>query len=158
MYWKPKEDGVTHINVYSRGATQLGRWLTNFSHHPFTYGPYGRFSSVEGFWYYYLTGCKCEQFRSLYGYRAKKEGQKYRGERIDKSGLSDQDKEVLLEAIRCKLRQNRDVLKALTESTLPLAHYYYYGDKENPKVYYLEQYDWIIQELERIRRLMKERA
>lgn len=30
----PLEDGITHINVYSKGATELGRLLTNFAHTP----------------------------------------------------------------------------------------------------------------------------
>lgn len=48
--FEPKNDGIDHINVYSGGATELGRLLTNFAHTPFE-NEYGKFESVEGFWY-----------------------------------------------------------------------------------------------------------
>jgi hypothetical protein len=50
--WIPEEDGVTHINIYSKGKTELGRWLTNFSYSPFNHPEYGKFLSMEGFWYW----------------------------------------------------------------------------------------------------------
>ncbi len=145
-------DGVTHINVYSRGETKLGRMLSNFYRAEFTYPPYGTFASVEGFWYYYLTGAQHDHLKLLWDFRAKQEGRKLRDDRIDKNGLSEENKTVILEAIRCKLRQNRYILRELTESTLPLEHYYlYHGAKV-----YQPQYGWMIDELSRIRGLMKE--
>jgi len=51
-----KMDGVTHINIYSKGKTKLGRLLTNFAHTPFTHAEYGQFASVEGFWYWIRDG------------------------------------------------------------------------------------------------------
>jgi hypothetical protein len=68
----PKQDSVSHINIYSKAATQLGRMLSNFYHAAFEYGKYGYFESVEGFWYYYFTGQKHEHLRTLYGIAAKK--------------------------------------------------------------------------------------
>lgn len=155
MNFVPKDDGITHINVYSKGSTELGKLLTNFSRSPFDYPPYGRFESVEGFWYYYLTGCKHEVFKTLWGFKAKQEGKKYRDDRVDIEGLTNEQKGVILEAVRCKLRQNKSILLKLTQSRLPLAHYYYYGDVHNPKIYNLPQYDWLIDELVRIRDLMQ---
>ena len=32
--YKPKDDGITHINIYSQGKTQLGRFLSNFEPSP----------------------------------------------------------------------------------------------------------------------------
>lgn len=54
--WNPDEDGVTHINIYSKGKTELGRWLTNFSYSPFNHPEYGKFLSMEGFWCWVSTG------------------------------------------------------------------------------------------------------
>jgi hypothetical protein len=51
---KPSEDGVTHINVYSRGNTELGRLLSNFAHTPFSHPEFGEFASVE-------CGCRVDQ-------------------------------------------------------------------------------------------------
>jgi len=31
----PEEDGITHINIYSKGKTDLGRMLSNFAKLPF---------------------------------------------------------------------------------------------------------------------------
>ena len=147
------EDGVDHINIYSKGKTELGRMLSNFYKSEFEYKPYGKFQSVEGFWYYYLTGCKHDYLKGLYGFKAKQEGQKLRDDRQDKDGLTATDVEILLEAIRCKLRQNRRILKLLIQSSLPFKHYYCYGDK----VIYLPQYDWIVDEIERIRSVCKQK-
>ncbi len=148
----PSTDGITHINVYSKAKTLLGQALTNFAHTPFEYPGFGHFESVEAFWYYYLTGCQHEHLRMLHGYTAKKAGQKLRDDRLDKEGLSDEQKNVILEAIRCKLRQHKDIRTALTESHLPLTHYYAYGDDiKGYRVVFLPEYDWIIDELARIR-------
>lgn len=151
----PINDGVDHINIYTKGKTVLGRRLTNLSSDKVEVTGYGKFASLEGFWYYYLTGSKDESLRSMSGFEAKKYGRKLEG-RIDEDGMTEEHKDVLREAIRCKLRQNKDLLKMLVESTLPLTHYYFYGKEDNPRVHYLEQYDWITEEIERIRKVCKE--
>lgn len=145
------EDGVTHINVYSKGKTELGRLLSNFANTPFTYGDYGKFASVEAFWYYYLTGCKHEYLKSLHGYKAKQEGRKYAQHRVDKCGLTEEHKEVIKEAIRCKLRQNRWIVQMMKESALPFTHYYEYGGKR----VYPTEYNWVIDEISRLRQIIK---
>lgn len=153
----PATDGIDHINVYSKGATLLGRMLTNLYDREFYVPEYGHFKSMEGFWYYYLTGCKHEKFKGYQGFQAKRFGKPLRDERIDKNGLTDEHKEVILGAIRCKLRQNRDITTELWKSDLPFAHYYYYGQPDNAKVIELPQYDWMLDEYERLRRLLKEK-
>ena len=48
----PRDDGVHHLNVYTKAVTVLGRWLSNFTHSPFTHPEYGgKFESMEGFYY-----------------------------------------------------------------------------------------------------------
>ena len=51
MILTPQNDGITHINVYSKGKTTLGRWLTNFAHTPIDTID-GHFESIEGYWYW----------------------------------------------------------------------------------------------------------
>lgn len=152
----PESDGIDHINIYTKGKTQLGRDLTNLSNIGFTFPEYGTFKSMEGFWYYFLTGCKYEKFKGMSGFDSKKLGKTLTKERVDKEGLSEEQKEVLREGIRCKLRQNKGLLNNLIDSTLPFSHYYYYGDISNPKVIYLPQFDWILEEIARIRDICKE--
>jgi len=41
-------DGVTHINIYSKGKTSLDRALSNFAHTPIETVD-GKFASIEGY-------------------------------------------------------------------------------------------------------------
>lgn len=146
----PKMDGVTHINIYSKGKTEMGRLLTNFAHTPFTHAEYGQFASVEGFWYWLRNGKSDDHLRTLYGFKAKEYGKQF-----ESVGCSTFQEDVK-EAIRCKLRQNKNILQMLVDSSLPLEHYYWYGDIDNPKIYDLPKYRWIVDEIERIRTVCKE--
>lgn len=150
MKLDPTLDGIDHINIYSKGRTELGRMLSNFAHSPFTHPEYGSFTSIEGFWYWMKTGKKHDTLRTLYGFKAKDVGKK-----LD-TVQCDEFNDEIIEAIRCKLRQNRNILRLLTESYLPFEHYYWYGDVHNPKVYNLPQYKWMIDEINRIRTICKE--
>ena len=145
----PDTDGINHINIYSKGKTELGRLLTNFAHTPFTYHPYGEFASVESFWYWAKSGMQHEDLRLLHGFKAKQQGKLK--QRVECNGFND----LILEAIRCKLRQNRALRDILTNSNLPLEHYYAYGNKGDYKVIHLQQYQWIVDEIERIRTICK---
>ena len=149
----PINEGKDHINVYSKSMLLVGRQLSNFYFAPFTHTQDGKFHSVEGYWYWLATGGTREEFRMLSGVTAKTEGQ----QRIKKTGRIDVPdfNERVLEAIRCKLRQHRDILKNLVATTLPLTHYYYYGDVADPSaIIRLEKHMWIIDEITRIRSLM----
>lgn len=151
MIWLPSEDGVTHINIYTKGATRLGRDLTNLAPLGFVHPEYGAFACMEGFWYYLKTGMIHEDLRTVTGFKAKQLGRDY--PRVENPTFN----EDVLEGIRCKLRQHKRLRIALTESTLPFAHYYFYGDRDkDPKVVYLPQYDWMVNEITRIRKLCQE--
>lgn len=147
----PAEDGVTHINIYSKGATELGRVLSNFAYTPFQHPVFGEFDSIEGFWYWLKTGQCHDQLRKLSGFLAKREGKKLPVVQIPHFN------EHVKEAIRCKLRQNQDIRIELAESALPFEHYCYFGDaNNNPKVVELPQHQWAVDEITLIRTLCKE--
>ncbi len=151
MIWLPAEDGDTHINIYTKGMTQLGRDLTNLAPLGIVHPQYGSFSCIEAFWYWRKTGSKHDQLRTMTGFQCKKLGKTL--EKVECPTFN----EDVLEAIRCKLRQHKGLRIALTASTLPLAHYYFYGERnDNPKIIMLPQYDWIVDEIERIRTVCKE--
>lgn len=141
----PVNDGVDHINIYTKGQTLLGRLLSNMADVPCVHPKYGAFRTVEGFWYYVATGFKYEEFRSLSGYDAKKQGRNY--PRIPVGNFHDMVKEV----IRSKIENSPDLKKLVKESTLPFTHYYFYGTLHNPKVYPLPQFDWICECITEIR-------
>lgn len=156
MMITPDTDGINHINVYSKGRTQLGRLLSNFAHTPFVADPQdGEFASVEAYWYWLKTGCKWDELKPLYGYNAKAIGKTFpRVEMAEFDGKNVFD-ELIKEAIRCKLRQNHDLRRLLKDSTLPLEHYYAYGSEGNWKVIPLPQYQWMIDEISRCRDLLQ---
>lgn len=140
----PEEDGVTHINIYSRGRTELGKWLSNFAHLPFRHPQHGYFASVEAFWYYVSTGFKHESLRRLYGAFAKTAGQQFPRVKLEEANFQ----ELICEAITCKVEQHPKLLEALLENTLPLRHYYVFGHGVQSKVREKPEYDWQIRHLE----------
>lgn len=151
MIIRPSEDGITHINIYTKGATKLGKDLSNLAPIGFVHPVFGYFRTVEGFWYWRKTGGVHDALRECSGFEAKKLGKTL--ERVECLTFN----EDVLEAIRCKLRQNVDLRIALTASELPFAHYYFYGDRnDDPKVIHLPQYDWMVDEITRIRKVCKE--
>lgn len=68
----PENDGIDHINIYSKGKTDLGRFLSNFAHTPISSSQFGNFESIEGLWYW--LGTRNEKLRNLHGFLAKKIG------------------------------------------------------------------------------------
>lgn len=158
MKYDPKKDGVDHINMYSKAKTELGRKLTNFAHTPFEHPTLGHFESVEGLWYFLKTGRLYEKFRELHGFAAKKEGRRiFKGVGFgdnDSQGLSENFKNNIIEGIKAKFKDNPDILRELCLSSLPLAHYYYFGDdRSGYTIKTLEEYDWITEAIESLRSL-----
>lgn len=127
--FRPINDGVDHINIFSRSKTEIGKILSNFAHTPFEHPRYGKFASIEGFWYYLKTGCMYHsELSGLYGSRAKAVGRKF--EAVGHPGF-----EFELElALWCKVMQNPSIKDMVKASTLPFTHYYYYGTADNPAI------------------------
>lgn len=120
----PKDDGVTHINVYSKGKTDLGKFLSNFARAEFVHPEDGKFSSVEAYWYWLST--KDDSLRTLHGYFAKARGREIGGKDwMD----SEEFKRKIKMAIRIKIHTNPKMMKEFKESKLPFVHYYVYGGK-----------------------------
>lgn len=140
-------DGVTHINVYSRGKTELGRLLSNFAHTPFTLDKFRDFASVEGFWYWYFSDSGNNDLRKLHGFQAKILGQRLMKGKIP--DILEIDKQVIICAIHSKLDQNPYIVEMLVQNDLPLAHYYV--NSENGSIIYKDEYIWITDAIERYR-------
>jgi ATP-dependent protease HslVU (ClpYQ) ATPase subunit len=159
----PHRDGIDHINIYSRGKTEVGRQLSNFAYSPFTHIKYGKFNSIEGLWYYLITGGQHEVLRDLYGFKAKKIGRELINQ--DEWNLVDTEnpdfKEDIREGIRQKLREDKKLLKMLCKTEgKPLKHYYVYESKKKFDENGLPEYtirnaghSWVIEEIERIRQI-----
>ena len=147
-----EEDGVSHLNIYSRGKTELGRFLSNFALSPFTHPKFGSFNTIEGFWQYIKTGKKHECFRTLSGMDCKKISKQY--EKQD----CDNFQRYIKEAILLKIESNEKFKLLLKESTLPLTHYYYYGDQSSYKIIIPDNNKWVISYIEDIRKYLNNKA
>jgi hypothetical protein len=126
----PRDDGIKHLNVYTKGVTVLGRWLSNFTHSPFTHPEYGKFESMEGFYYWVSTGMSHHTLKSCWGFKAKEEGKKYNFVK------NKNFYKIIKSGIKCKINQNKEFKERFIENKLPFEHYYYYGNIVNaePKI------------------------
>jgi len=130
-------DGIDHINAYSKGKTELGRFLSNFTKCKIKTDE-GIFNSLEGYWYWLLT--EDESLKILYGYRAKQLGKS-----LDKVN-EDVDRDKFKKAIDYKLLTNRRLLISQDlwlDLEVPITHYYSYGGKP-----IRTRHSWIIAHLE----------
>lgn len=142
-------DGVDHINIYSKGATELGRSLSNFSAHGINTID-GYFASLEGYWYWLgvdAANPRREDLRDATLWRAKELGRELRGADWGDTG---QFKLRIVAAMVNKLLLHPSIYEQFAASVLPFDHYYVYGDKkvrpDNGK--------WIIETWEYLRKLL----
>ena len=157
----PSDDGITHINTYSRGKTELGRWLSNFAHEPIL-TPVGNFNTLEGLYHYLKITLSCraanvsihpivredvEKLRYADGHRAKTLGRDIKvlvrrmGVRTIEEPTSEFNR-LFTEAMEIKLRANPKRLAELMDCLddgMPLLHYYVTGKK----VMYKPHFNWL---------------
>jgi hypothetical protein len=148
----PDEDGVTHINVYSKAKTELGRFLTNFAYSPFVCAD-GAFDSIEGYWYWLGTSHPDrDKLHKLSGWEAKSFGRKIKA--ADWPAEDDVEfKAKIKDAINRKLLAYPKALEALVATDLPLKHYYVYGGTHAVEP---PENSWVLEHLEWIRTSLKE--
>lgn len=121
--YDPLKDGQDHINIYSKGVTVLGRYLSNFTYSPINTVD-GAFTSIEGYWYW--LGSHGEVLRMLHGFGAKQVGKKLPRQYV----LTDEEFQTKIRnACWIKIHTMQHMLTQFTQSTLPFAHYYSYGNK-----------------------------
>lgn len=145
LTYRPEDDGITHINVYSRGATELGQMLSHFYRSRFKHPYYGTFESMEGFWHYVKAeGSEDrERLRSLWGWEAKKAGKEFQSKWVEHF------EDVIMSGNLVKIQQNPRIIEELAKSHLPFDHYYLMGRNGYPVK--PAGYDWLMRGLEEIR-------
>lgn len=152
------KDGKTHINIHTRGKTELGRKLSHFAHTPFIHPYFGSFYSMEGLWYYLRSGqtrkkegtppdATAERLRFLSGYRAK-----VAGKTLPYSWY-EEFKEDIMAANYQKIIQTPGLCEEFVKSELPFDHYYTFG--EGDVVVTPNNYDWLCEGFDDIREAMK---
>lgn len=183
---EPKKDGIDHINIYSRGKAWLGRELSNFAPLPqpieipimlMTFDC----KTIEGAWYIHRINDSMQQspdavkflekFNKVYdnhrsdftilqgsnGLYVKRAGRKILKALETEKDHSDWFKKTMKDLFRRKVEVNPALRKALVESELPFAHYYYYGKEDNPKVIPCPHLDWVVEAWEAIRKELRDK-
>lgn len=132
MQYNINEDGITHINAYSKSKIEIGRALSNFARAPFTCED-GPFMSIEAYWYWLSSPSNVrEQLRPLYGWQAKKIGQRLSHPFIKLSPQVFERK--ICAAIDAKYRMHPRLQELLLQyPDIPIVHYYYWESK-NPSI------------------------
>lgn len=135
--YSPEDDGKTHVNVYSKSKSLLGRKLSNFNPEPVCVGSDGLFKCLEGYWYWLrITLHDPEwfkqhpifehQLRNARGFEAKKLGRAHCAtlKIPNTKEVSEVFKTKFKVAMRQKLLQHNTVKELLLDNTLPFTHYY----------------------------------
>lgn len=140
MKFDPKEDGITHINVYSMGKTELGQFLSNFYYAPiYTEDEY--FASIEGYWYWIST--KDDALREMSGIQAKRYGQKIGG----KDWIETREFQTKIKLAIVNKIETHGRTEDVVYSELPFTHYYNFGGK----IVAPKQGQWIVDFLNELR-------
>lgn len=142
----PATEGKNHFNIYSRSQTELGRFLSHFTHHPIETVD-GRFDSMEGYWYWLKY--RDDTLRELSGYQAKEYGSNLAKTAVQQlSTDSDYFRKSILAATSQKLLTMPDLLKLrLAYSRLPLIHAYVHQGKYT----FQNSMDFIIEHINSLR-------
>lgn len=138
----PLEDGITHLNIWTKAKTQLGQDLSHFAGLCINHPQYGYFRTLEGFWHWLATGKEHDIFRRLDGWAAKVESRNGH-ERLNVNNFEEE----IRKANRLRIEQHPFLKEMLIDSTLPFEHYYIY----NNAVTTLDQLRWIPKMLEELR-------
>lgn len=156
----PLLEGITHINVYTKSKFSLGKGLSNLANIGFDIDEQ-HFQSLEGFWYWNITGKRYDSFKNMTGFEAKKKGLVLCEEGSAVTNSDDPAfQEEIKRAIRAKIKQNPELLTELIKSTLPLKHYYYHQGTKNILAFKItdkSKYQWQLDEMERIRELCQKK-
>lgn len=152
-------DGITHINIYTGGKTELGRFLSNFTHMEQD-TEHGRFSSLEGY-YHYLKLMRAvneadipdiiriavvkdiDRLRTMFGKQAQDYGRELRQRLIyERIWINDKPNEFFHECFRKAMLtkiETSSFKDVFFESDLPFTHYYVFKGS----VIYKPHFSWL---------------
>lgn len=140
----PSEDGKSHLNIYSKSRTSIGKKLSNIATIPLSHPIYGNFISMEGYWYWLSTGMTHSEFRLMDGWTAKGHGRN-----IDRKFYPDFQTEIV-HGLNCKFHSNESLLDEFMDiGDIPLTHYHNYSGSI---VDVYDRFSFIPMELDRIRK------
>lgn len=124
-----EHDGKYFVNMSSSARTNLGRLLQSTSHTPFNHVNYGRFASIEGFWWWIKSAERDDRLRTVSGKSARQLGKTFTSKPVKDF------KVFVIRALWAKVTQHRVLLKSLLANPkMPIVSFYYSGDMNVPTV------------------------
>ena len=153
MQINPKLDGKTHINIWAKGSTFIGKFLSPRTLCELNM-PEGRFLCVAAYWYY-LTSKEDRRLNHCYDWETE----------LLATQLTPLPKKQQLPAVELqtkikkafdqKIKWSEYWKEEFTESTLPFL--YYHIDAEGNVVDESRKYRWLLNHLEARRTLLQQR-
>lgn len=141
------EDGLDHINVYERSNVDLGKALAHGNKLGFNHSIFGSFGNIEAFWHYIQSNERDDRIRQMKG-----ETLKDFAKQLTRSKVTN-FRAIIIDANYQRIKQYKELLNAMIESTLPFDCYYY----NQSDIRQRHQYSiWLIQGFEEIRKALKE--
>jgi len=140
----PRDDGIKHLNIYSKAGTELGSALSFFAHRPFEHPQHGSFQSMEAFYHYIATGSHHETLRFLHGFAAKSAGRHFPKVLMDHGTFQS----IICDGLWTQLMQHPQLALSIKNCPLPFAHYYVLPDG---RVHLPQKHQWVVSLYEYIR-------
>lgn len=146
--YHPINDGLEHINIYSKGRTELGRILSNFYEEEFdTVNGDGKFMSIEGYYHWLGLDENCPNkdiLRTLSGYKAREIGKNLkRTFGTAKKYTLEEFHHIICNEVRRKFYRHQNLL--VDDLSLWNAKFCHYIILNNGEIKDLtEQYQWFV--------------
>ena len=118
-----KVDGQDHINIWEKGQTKLGQFLSHGSHSPFHHPVLGMFNNVESFWHYIRSQERDDRIRTMNNIGAKKFSTQLHTVKVPNFYA------IIMDTNYIKLKEYPEMLTLFKENELPLEMYFIYKDK-----------------------------
>lgn len=146
MNWRA--DGEDHINVWEHASSDLGKLLAHSSRHEFKHQYFGKFCSMESFWHYIQSAEKDDRIRIMRGPALRTFVKKLEMVKVTNF------RAIIMDSNWQRIRQHKDWMQRIAESTLPFDCYYINSMTEQrvrPTFY-----KWLVMGFEEIRSAIKE--
>ncbi len=146
MCWEG--DGYDHINIWNRGNTQLGKFLSHGTKTPFIHKHFGKFCSMEAFWKYIQSEERDDRIRVMSGITLRSFSRQLNMLRINNF------KAIILDSEWQKIQQYPEYIELMKESKLPF-DLYYFNKKSNVRIR-PTYFSWLIPGINEIRDALHE--
>lgn len=147
------QDGVDHINIWTRGATEIGQVLDMDFEMPWVHPRYGRFLSLSSFWYYVTSHDLDRGLMMLPSHVLRKRGSTQNHQATRKT--VDNLRALMIDAAYHRIISVPEVAESLRETNLPLDNYVVVARSTPPQRHPRGLAFWFVPGMEYIRRALK---